>query len=334
MTTNSFRHFSLIFTFILLVIFALAGCGRSDTTPGSSSEKSEFSAETSEAPSGNAIENAGDSAENSKDSSEQTKENQSGESYIQPNGSTIQDRILTPEGFTRIENTNSDFASFIRNYPLLPDGSDILLYDGTPKGNQAQHVAVFDMAVIEDTDVQQCADSVMRMYAEYFLAANQPEKIKFHFVNGFLCDYVSYRNGNRIQVNGNDVNWVNSASYDDSYETFEKYLKVTFAYSSTISMEKESHAIEPADIQIGDILLKAGSPGHVMLVVDVCENESGQKAFLLAQGFMPAQQFHIVKNPLHEDNPWYYVDEISYPLHTPAYSFDEGSLRRPEYLTQ
>ena len=58
---------------------------------------------------------------------------------------------------------------------------------------------------------------------------------------------------------------------------------------------------------------------------------SGRKAFLLAQGFMPAQEFHILKNPLHEKDPWYYVDELNYPLQTPSYSFEKGTLRRPKY---
>ena len=56
-----------------------------------------------------------------------------------------------------------------------------------------------------------------------------------------------------------------------------------------------------------------------------------EKAFLLAQGYMPAQEFHVLKNPLHEDDPWYYVSELSYPLRTPEYTFNEGSLMRPGY---
>ena len=66
------------------------------------------------------------------------------------------------------------------------------------------------------------------------------------------------------------------------------------------------------------------------MIVDVCENEEGKKAFLLAQGFMPAQQFHIIKNPRHED-PWYYEDEVTYPFYTISYTFEEGSLKRVMY---
>lgn len=67
------------------------------------------------------------------------------------------------------------------------------------------------------------------------------------------------------------------------------------------------------------------------MVLDVCENEKGEKAFLLGQGFMPAQQFHVLKNPLHEENPWFFASECSYPFETPEYTFEKGSLRRPKY---
>ena len=53
---------------------------------------------------------------------------------------------------------------------------------------------------------------------------------------------------------------------------------------------------------------------------------------MLAQGFMPAQSFHIIKNPAHSEDPWYYESETTYPFITQSYTFDEGSLRRLNYL--
>ena len=47
---------------------------------------------------------------------------------------------------------------------------------------------------------------------------------------------------------------------------------------------------------------------------------------------MPAQSFHIIKNPTHSEDPWYYEGEIKYPLRTQNYTFDEGSLKRLDYL--
>lgn len=69
----------------------------------------------------------------------------------------------------------------------------------------------------------------------------------------------------------------------------------------------------------------------MVMVVDVCENPEGKKAFLLAQGYMPAQEFHVLKNDLHEENPWYFEEEVEYPFHTPEYTFEEGSLKSLTY---
>ena len=121
------------------------------------------------------------------------------------------------------------------------------------------------------------------------------------------------------------------AAQDSSWESFEQYLNTVFAYASTLSMKEESVPAEINDIKIGDVFLYSGSPGHVVMVADVCEGENGEKAFLLAQGYMPAQQFHILKNPMHEEDPWYYTSEFAWPFQTPEFTFQEGSLRRMTY---
>ena len=249
---------------------------------------------------------------------------------IDAEGKVLSERIQTPEGYTRTEAKEDSLATFLRNYPLKVAGSEVLLYNGNPKGNQRAHVAVFELP-IEEYDLQQCADSVMRIYAEYFWHTGQYDRIAFHFTNGFLAEYSKWREGYRISVNGNRVSWNHSSAYDDSYECFVQYLKIVFTYAGTMSMETEAEKIEPDEIEVGDVFLHGASPGHVVMVVDVCEDAAGNRAFLLAQGYMPAQEFHILKNVKHEDDPWYYVKEIEYPFRTPEYTFREGELKRLKY---
>ena len=251
-------------------------------------------------------------------------------SYIDPQGTTLETRILVPEGYERLEAEEGSLLAFMRAYPMKEDQSPVLLYDGREKGNQSAHAAIMALP-IENADLQQCADSVMRMYAEYFLAIGEAEKIRFHFTNGFEAEYAKWRDGYRIKVDGNQVYWVASAGYDDSYETFAKYMRMVFTYAGTLSMDAEANPITTEEAQPGDVFLKGGSPGHVVMIVDVCENKSGERAFLLAQGYMPAQEFHILKNPASDTDPWYYEAEITYPFSTPEYSFPEGSLQRPAY---
>lgn len=249
---------------------------------------------------------------------------------INPSGNTLATRIKTPKGYKRIKSKKNSLENFLRNYKMKKNGKPVLLYDGSEKADQSAHVAIFKLP-IENEDLQQCADSVMRVYAEYFWHTNQKDRIKFHFVDGFLAEYSKWQAGNRIQVTDNGSYWVNSASPDSSYKTFKKYMRMVFAYSGTLSMEAEAKKIKLSNIRTGDIFIKGGSPGHVVMVTDICQNQNGKKAFLLAQGYMPAQEFHVLKNPAHEENPWYYEEETKYPFITPEYTFNKGSLKRLNY---
>ena len=246
---------------------------------------------------------------------------------IDPEGNTLETRILAPKGFVRSPASEDSLLTFLRRLELKADGSPVMLYNDSEKGNQSAQVAVFTFDVGEN-DLQQCADSIMRVYAEYYWSVGAYEDIAFHLTNGFFMDYLTWRDGKRIKVDGNTVSWVSSKAYDDSYECFRSYLKQVMVYAGTLSLNEESTTIEKEDIQAGDLIIKGGSPGHCVLIVDVAENQTGERCYLLAQGYMPAQDFHILNNPADPNNPWYYEEDLEYPIRTPEYSFGEDSIKR------
>lgn len=254
-------------------------------------------------------------------------ENNESYEYINPQGNTLESRILPPEGYVRAEAKEDSFVTFLRKQELKPHGSPVLLYNGREKGNQTAQAAVFAMDV-GNSDLQQCADSIIRVYGEYYWSIGAYDKIGFHLTNGFYMDYLKWRNGSRIHVEGNQVSWVKSKSYDDSYESFRQYLKNVMVYAGTLSLEGESTGIEVKELQVGDMLIRGGSPGHCVLVVDIAENETGERCYLLAQGYMPAQEFHILNNPSSEDNPWYYGEDFKETIRTPEYTFYEENIKR------
>ncbi len=271
---------------------------------------------------------SGESSEKEENLSQSSEIGEPEESLVNPDGNTLETRIATPKGYVRTVEQKESLGTFIRNYKVEADGSPIRIFDGRVKKGSA--AAVFSM-YLGERDLQQCADTVMRMYAEYFRSIGADEKIAFHFVDGFLCDWNSYKSGKRVAFDGDNATWKSGGEVTDSDEAFESYLNTVFAYSSTLSLAEESKPVKESEIQIGDIFIRAGSPGHVVVVVDACEKD-GKKAFLLGQGYMPAQQFHVLTNDLHENDPWYYEEEITYPFHTPEYNFKEGSLMRPGYI--
>lgn len=220
-------------------------------------------------------------------------------------------RIAPPKGYTRIAYPERSFADWLRNLPLLPGTPDVLLYNGKPKGNQSVHYAVVNIDV-GNTDLQQCADAVMRLRAEYLLSVNRVNDIHFKFTNGFDCTYSKWRQGYRIKVNGNDVSWYVGAGIDTTYTAFKSYMKQVFTYSGTLSLSRELKNIyDFKNIKPGDVFIHGGSPGHAVIVVDVAQNAKGEKVFMLAQSYMPAQQIHILVNPGNNATPWYSVNDIS-----------------------
>lgn len=242
-------------------------------------------------------------------------------------GTTIATRFLPPDGYERKSADSSSFGFYLRNLPLKRHGSPVYLYNGSLKGNQSAHVAVINISV-GNRDLQQCADAVMRLRAEYLFHNQMYSAIHFRFVSGFNCEYSKWREGNSVALNGNSVFWQKSASSNKSYTSFLKYMEIVFNYASTLSLEKELRSVELKDVEIGDVLIRGGSPGHAVIVVDLVENANGEKRVLLAQSYMPAQEIQVLMNPMNSKiSPWYNLDE-GLKIYTAEYTFEKFQLKR------
>ncbi len=248
---------------------------------------------------------------------------------IHSEGKTLEDRILLPSGYSRISSDSTSFTTYLRNLKLKPDGSTVKLFSGIDKPWQHVHVAVIDME-IGKKDLQQCADACMRLRAEYLWKTKQFDKIHFNLTNGFKMEYSKWREGNRLQVDGNKTSWKMTGNASTSYESFRSYLDQVFMYAGTLSIEKELVEKSLNEILPGDVFVVGGSPGHAAMVADVAVNDSGEKIFLLAQGYMPAQEIHIIKNPNDETlSPWF-SNQFSGALETMEWTFEKFKLGRFE----
>ena len=244
-------------------------------------------------------------------------------------GTTIAKRFSPPEGYERKGQDSAAFGFYLRNLPLKKHGSAVHLYDGSLKGNQGAHVAVINMSVGK-RDLQQCADAVMRLRAEYLFQNQRFSDIHFRFVSGFNCEYSKWREGNRVALKGNSVFWQKTAAADKSYASFLKYMETVFNYASTLSLEKELRSVELKDVEIGNVLIRGGSPGHAVIVVDMVENSEGRKLVLLAQSYMPAQEIQVLMNPMNGNlSPWYDLEERM-KIYTAEYTFEAFQLKRFE----
>jgi hypothetical protein len=246
---------------------------------------------------------------------------------LNKDGMTVEERYMTPQGFDRIIVDEDSFGAFLRLQRLKPYGEKVLYYNGKKKSAEGVYDSVFDVE-IGDRDLHQCADAIMLLRAEYLYSQSRYDEISFNFVSGFTAEYSKWMEGYRIRVEGNDVSYYKATDPSDTYQSFRKYMDIVFAYASTLSMEKELVSVSVNDMKIGDVFIVGGSPGHAIIVVDMAENENGNRMFMLAQSYMPAQQTQILINPLDETmSPWYSLAGVD-QLRTPEWTFSLDRLKR------
>lgn len=215
----------------------------------------------------------------------------------------------------------------MRNLPLKEHGARVKYFDGREKSNFQIYDAVVNLP-IGTKDLHQCADAIMHVRARYLYEQKRKNEIQFTFTNGFVASYAKWMEGNRIIVNGNNVQSKKTTSPVDNEQIFWKYLKTVFMYAGTLSLSKELKPKEITNLQIGDVWIQGGSPGHAVIVVDMVQRKTdGKKLFLLAQSYMPAQEIHILKNPLVSNlSPWYESD-FPQTLQTPEWTFKKDDLK-------
>ena len=186
----------------------------------------------------------------------------------------------------------------------LKKRQDSLFIRGTLKRNQAAQYAVLDIPT-GNKDLQQCADAIMRQRTEFLFASQQFKAIVF-----YDNDHTAY-----------------SFTAPYTKEHLYQYLQTVFRKCGTASLAKQLHSVNIKDIQPGDVLIRGGFPGHAVLVMDVAADDKGDKIFILAQSYMPAQDIHVLVNVDDRSSPWYHLPEGKI-IGTPEYVFGVDELKR------
>ena len=229
-----------------------------------------------------------------------------------PMANNLAARIPAPQEYKRVDVAEGSFAHFLRNLPLKPAGSNLHYHTGQVKERKYAG-AVVDMDFGKNSN-EQCADAIIFLRASYLWKTRQYAKISFCFTNGFKAEYAKWAQGYRIR---NNNAWVKTQKADYSYQSFRKYLHLVFQYAGTASLSQELKPIGrcwATDIQAGDVIIKGGFPGHAEMVVDVAENDKGERIVLLAQSFMLAQEIEVFPQ-------WFSPSSNGTRLVTPAWTF-------------
>lgn len=248
-------------------------------------------------------------------------------------------RFQVPSGFTRVPLAAGSFGAWLRGLPLERGGASVVSHRGEiilpPAHRNLAAVVAIDVGA---QDLQQCADSVIRLHAEWAWSQGRRDQ-SYRAASGAEMPFARWASGERVTVSGpagSKLTWAPATRADSSHRAFRAYLDSVFAWANTGALARDTTPIALADLRPGDFVVQPGGPGHAVLVLDLASASDGRRVVLLGQGFMPAQSFQVLHPGKQDpdstpgnvgDSAWFHVDEAG--LATPFWPrFPWTALRR------
>lgn len=241
---------------------------------------------------------------------------------------SVSTRFRAPEGFRRVELPPDSFQSWLRGLPLRTDRTEVLAYDGRALVRPSAAVILMDVG---SRDLMQCADSLIRLHAEFLWGAGRAEEAGYKFTSGDLSRWSDWRDGERFVVSGRSVERKKGAARPDNHSSFRRWLDLVFTYAGTVSLARDTPVVaDDEELRPGDFFVDPGFPGHAVIVLDIAENDRGDRVALIGQGFMPAEEVHVVRSSVALDGVWFPLPTSpGARLNTPSWSpFARSSARR------
>lgn len=196
---------------------------------------------------------------------------------------TIAQAFPPPAGFVRV--AAAPFGAWLQSKELHPAVRPVRTHTGQVVPHNARVVQL----PLVPGDLQQCADSAIRLRAEWL--KEQGEHIAFHATSGDLLPWARWQAGERPYAPGNKVLW-----RAGTRGGWEAYLSAVFMWAGTRSLAAYDTVADQTP-HPGDLLVEGGSPGHAVVLLDVAESADGRVLVLVGEGYMPAQDFHVELGP-------------------------------------
>ncbi len=242
---------------------------------------------------------------------------------------SLEQRFPPPAGATRVALDPGSFGAWLRRLPLFPSGTAVVSFSGQtilpPAHENLAAVVAID---VSPSDLQQCADSIIRLHAEWAWSIGRRDQ-SYRSAAGPSMPWERWRTGARMKASGQSLEWVGGTDERpiSRHGDFRQYLDAVFMFANTGSLARDGLPVAAADAQPGDFFVKAGAPGHAVLILDMARAPDGHRHALLGQGFMPAQSFHVLRPSV--SSAWYDLDADPEGVTTPFWPrFAWKTLRR------
>ena len=214
---------------------------------------------------------------------------------------------------------------FLQHLPT--EDGPIVDFKGNPISDQEKHFAILTYDV-GHSDLQQCADALMRIRAEYLFSQKKYSLIGFHFNSGIYYSWSDYSKGLRPLIYGRRQILSKIALPSEiSHTSMRKYLDIVYAYANTVSLCRELRFTNR--FETGTVIIFPGNPGHCCIITDAAVVEQSDTVFKLVEGYMPAQSIYVLSNPYEPIwSPWYHLGKGE--INTASCTFRSYYLRKFE----
>lgn len=214
---------------------------------------------------------------------------------------TLGEAFPPPDGAARVD--GGTFGAWLLARELAPADQPVRTHTGDIVRHRAR-VIRFPMV---RGDLQQCADTAIRLRAEFLRETGG--EILYHATSGDPLPWTRWQAGERPYEEKGRVKW--RPGTDGGWEA---YLTRVFLWAGTRSLALDTDPVDaPAP---GDVVVVPGGPGHAVVLLDVATRDD-RTWVLVGEGFMPAQDLHVELGP--DQGWWPWEDGVALPhWHMPA----------------
>lgn len=221
-----------------------------------------------------------------------------------------------------LEFEKGSWPYFLQHLPVR-EGA-VMDYLGRSVYNPDKAFSIVDYD-IGSRDLQQCADAIMRLRAEYLFGHGLVDRIGFTFTSGHRYAFRDYCRGVRPKVRGNTVSFIQYVPpVEAGHGALRKYLDIVYTYAGTISLARELKGV--TQLGVGTVIIQPGSPGHCSIIVDEGIDGSGNRYYKLAESYTPAQSIYLLRNTRESQLGEWHRLRAGSAIVTASYQFREYKL--------